>query len=405
MQSSVISSLAYYQAFSKEQQCGYRKEKGSKRIRAMIVKNVATCLQQEVLRQNLCVGCGACLGNCPYLRMYKGKVVLLDQCNLCQGQCYEHCPRTHLDLDGISQKIFGLPYGSDEIGMVTHVFMARSTDAAVKVKAQYGGTVTALICFALDEGFIDTAVLTLSEDKSSPEGILVSTKEGVLNCAGSSYLGTPTLEAFNRGTQDDNRRKIGVVGTPCQVQALAKMRTSTLDNRNNVDKLNLVIGLFCTWALAPDKFIPFLRNKVRLQDIIKLDIPPPPANVFEIYTSSQRLSVPLDEIRGFIMPSCAYCIDMTAEFSDISVGATEGISGWNTVIVRSGKGSDLVKAAEAKGIIEVDALPSENLKHLKEASLLKKRRAIQNIIEKTGDADDLLYLKVPPKVTKQLLVK
>ena len=103
------------------------------------------------------------------------------------------------------------------------------------------------------------------------------------------------------------------------------------------------------------------------------------------------------------MPTCAYCIDMTAEFSDISVGAAAGVSGWNTVIVRNDKGEALIKAAQARGIIEIGELPSENLNHLKEASLLKKKRALRNIVQKTGSSDNLLYLKVRGEMVKPLL--
>ena len=360
-------------------------------------------LQTKVIKQDLCTLCGACVGMCPYFVAYKGRVILRDVCDLSQGRCHAFCPRDSVDLDNVSQAIFGVSYDWDELGTVQEVLMARSTDARIKAKAQYGGVVTALTCLAMDEGIIDSAVLTPSQDKSLPTAVTVSTKEEVLACAGSSYVATPTLEAFNRGVQDDGRKQIGVIGTPCQALALAKMRASTLDNRNNIDKLSIVIGLFCTWALTYDGFASFLAKKAPLSDIVKLDIPPPPANTFEIYTASQRISVPLDEVRTFIRPTCTYCVDMTAEFADISVGAVEGIGGWNTVIVRNDTGNHLLKVAEAKGIIEIDALPEQNLSHLKEASLLKKKRALRNIIQKTGSVDDLLYLKAPPGLIQQLL--
>ena len=60
---------------------------------------------------------------------------------------------------------------------------------------------------------------------------------------------------------------------------------------------------------------------------------------------------------------------MTAEFADVSVGAAEGIEGWNTLIVRSERGQELVEAARKAGVIETDALPDESLNHLKGASL------------------------------------
>jgi len=71
--------------------------------------------------------------------------------------------------------------------------------------------------------------------------------------------------------------------------------------------------------------------------------------------------------------------------------------------VRTKRGRDLVKGAQAKGIIEIEALPAQNLNHLKEASMLKKRKALRDIVQKTGRMDDLLYLKVHPGVVEELL--
>jgi len=75
---------------------------------------------------------------------------------------------------------------------------------------------------------------------------------------------------------------------------------------------------------------------------------------------------------------------MTAELSDISVGTVEGKEGWNTVVIRTVVGEDLLKRAKNKGVIETRPLPKDNLDHLKEASLLKKRRALDTLDERGG---------------------
>ncbi|MCP4668112.1 MAG: hypothetical protein GY849_17315, partial [Deltaproteobacteria bacterium] len=85
--------------------------------------------------------------------------------------------------------------------------------------------------------------------------------------------------------------------------------------------------------------------------------------------------------------SCLVCLDMTSEFSDISVGTVEGKEGWNTVLVRTAMGDELMSRAEESGIIETLAFPEDKLAHLKEASLLKKRRAL-NALEERGELED-----------------
>ena len=108
-------------------------------------------LQSDVLAQNLCSLCGACVGMCPYWVAYKGRVVALDECNLTQGRCYVFCPRTSLDLDLLSQTAFGVPYAADELGTTQQITMARARDDGIRSKAQYGGPVTALTSSALEQ--------------------------------------------------------------------------------------------------------------------------------------------------------------------------------------------------------------------------------------------------------------
>jgi len=185
--------------------------------------------------------------------------------------------------------------------------------------------------------------------------------------------------------------------------ALSKMRQEPPQDRMNIGNVKLVVGLFCTWALSLDGFHQFLKENLDLPQVTKFDIPPPPANIFEAYTPSDKISFPLDEIRRFVMPACAYCLDMTSEFADISVGSVEGIKGWNTVIVRTDVGAQLIEMAKGKGKLEVDTLPPENLAHLKEASLLKKKRALHEIITKSGDRKNLLYVGLQQSIIDRLL--
>jgi coenzyme F420 hydrogenase subunit beta len=360
-------------------------------------------LVTEVIDTRLCALCGACTGNCPYLAYHNGRVALLDNCTRTdEAQCYEYCPRTYTDMDAISRKIFGTPYGDNEIGTVKAVFMARATDAVVTKKAQYGGVVTTLLSLALAEGLIDGAVLTKTSDDKTPAPFLAQSFDDVLQCAGSSYMACPVLGRYNQIPKEDSS-KLGIVAMPCQVLSVAKMKAEPPNNRVSIGNVKLVIGLFCTWALSPDKFYRFLKENLDLAKVKEFDIPPPPANRFDVFTASGKTSFPLEQIREFTMPACAYCLDMTSEFADISVGSVEGTEGWNTVIVRTDAGANLVEIAKKKGKLQIDKLPASNLEHLKEAALLKKKRALNEIVKRSGDKNNLLYLGQSPQLTKKLL--
>jgi coenzyme F420 hydrogenase subunit beta len=205
---------------------------------------------------------------------------------------------------------------------------------------------------------------------------------------------------LNKGPWKGQER-IGIVGLPCQVLALARMKTSKLEKRTPIDRVDLVIGLFCTWALDYKPFMAFLHKRLDGRSIKKLNITPPPERILEVTAGGKMHRISVDDIRPFIRPSCRVCLDMTAELSDISVGTVEGKEGWNTVIVRTAMGENLVRRAKNKRLIDTRPLPKGNLNHLKEASLLKKRRALEALKERGGMEKG--YFSLPANLIKRIL--
>jgi coenzyme F420 hydrogenase subunit beta len=353
-------------------------------------------LETKVLDRGQCAACGACLSLCPYLLPWRGRVVKLHDCDLAEGRCFSYCPRTDVDLNEIHRSLFASDYEDVELGPARRIVMARARDRYWKKRAQNGGVVSALTDLALREGMIQAAVLTHRDKELLPQGHVVKRREEILACAGSSYVSGPTLEAINRGPWNGDER-IGVVGLPCQVLALGRMKVSSLERRTPIESLTLVIGLFCTWALAYEPFMAFLKERFGGRSIGKLDITPPPERLLLVWVEGELQQVPLDELRPFIRPSCQVCMDMTSEFSDLSVGTVEGEEGWNTVVIRTERGEELMKRAETVKILETRAVPDDKLSHLKEASILKKRRALSAIKELKES-----YLTLPKKVIDEI---
>jgi len=361
-------------------------------------------LFKEVIDQGLCTRCGACTHGCPLITTYEGRLVLLDSCTITEGQCYKFCPRTYTYMDAVSEKIFGKPFSSDEIGVALEVCMTRSTDKEIGRKGQDGGTVTALLALALEEKMIEAVISTKMNEDKLPNGFVARTKEELLQCAGVSYAASYAIGAYNHLSKESNKR-LGIVGLGCQVEALAKMKASHPQNRANIENVKLTLGLFCGWALIPEGFHRYLKENYDLSEIVKFNIPHHPFDTFDVYTRTGKKSVPLEEIRKYINPACQYCWDMTAEFADISIGsAGSALPGWNTVIVRTEMGAELMGMAKSKGALEVQALPDKRLSHLKASAWKRKKTAFKNIVERTGDKKDLLYIGgLPAEMVEGLL--
>ena len=378
-----------------------------------MVSKIKACsqgfLKKHVLDEGLCTGCGACVNLCPYQVIYHDRTVQLHNCDLEDGQCFAFCPRTATDLQTLRKILFASDDLTPEIGAVKGYYFSQAVDTELRQVAQHGATVTALMELALAEGLIDSAIVSSPDQEFMPQGAVVRGREALRRNAGSKFTVSPTVAAFNQlVTQEAGG--VGVVATPCQALALAKMKLNkTNDSENKINQLQLVIGLYCGWTFSAEKYTKLLLEKdIALESITGIDIPPG-RNILEIYTNDGTKSLPLDEVQGFIRDACHYCMDSTAEFADISVGSArfagdwEKVRKWNQLIVRTEKGKELVDLAVNKRILKVQEAPAESLKELKEAAVKKKKEALKNIIRKSGSVKNLLYLNGRDPAVKRYL--
>lgn len=337
-------------------------------------------LIEDVHKKDLCVDCGACVGLCPYFVSHNGKIARLFPCTLPEGRCYAHCPKTQVDLNELSTWLFGKPYDMSALGQFIDIRKSKAGPSITgKSPFQNGGTASALVAMGIREGHIKAAALT-SREGLTPMPVLAQTEDEVLACSGSKYMASPTLSSVTKETTN-SAMTMAVVGTACQMTALTKMRINPLNREDFRDPVNFTIGLFCTWALDTRRLKTLIDDTLDSDDILSMDVPPPPAQVMVFTTSKGKVEIPLSEIRTAIPNGCAICPDMTAEFADISVGALEGETGWNTLIVRTEKGARLVAEAVEKGYLIMEPMPESSLANLEKGAMGKKKRAFSKARE------------------------
>jgi coenzyme F420 hydrogenase subunit beta len=127
-----------------------------------------------------------------------------------------------------------------ELGNYKSCVSARSTDKELLKHAQDGGIVTQLFAFALEEGIIDGAIVAGTKEFAAknpskviidssnfdmiepwrPIPAVVNTKAELLAAAGTRYNISPNVALLKEATRSFGLDKVGIVGTPCQMQAV-----------------------------------------------------------------------------------------------------------------------------------------------------------------------------------------
>ena len=344
-------------------------------------------LAKEVITPGLCVACGACLGICPHLIFCDGQVAAPDPCGLAAGRCYDLCPQAlNPGQDEKRNKLHQLngTTFSPPMGPVLESWQGRALDTEIRARAQYGGAASVLTALALQTGLAKEAVLTAPGPRGAPLGVRAKTRSEVLASAGSVYSAAGTLSALNQALHETkNDHPLMLVGLPCQTLAAASMKAHP-EYPRAAARLGLVIGLFCTWNLPARELRKLLAQNSVQGPVKKFDVPPPPAQEFKVTGEDEEFSIPLDEVRAATMAGCALCPDMTSELADISVGAAEGRPGWNTILVRTGRGAELLQEAGRKSLLALEPMEKTSMDHLRQAAQAKRERALKAQAERTS---------------------
>jgi coenzyme F420 hydrogenase subunit beta len=314
----------------------------------MGVKTVASKsyldLKNEVWDKGTCSGCGACVAVCPadVISFDEGEMAISPRNNgYCKqatdsvdcGACYAVCPR-------VGQQ------PAETLGQFLELITAKSSFEVPR--RQSGGAVTAILANALDEGLID-AVVTVTEDRWTlkPSSVIITKTDVLIHQAGSRYSWwVPLLAALKKAVVERKFRRIAVIGVPCAVQAVARMRESENDLLRPYGKaIRLVIGLFCTETFDYNALILGKMKHhyhVEPHEIKKLNVK---GKLEVLKQDGSTMIVPLAELETCIRKGCHFCTDLTAVFSDISAGAVGSPPGSTTLIVRTQTGKGFVDSA------------------------------------------------------------
>jgi len=340
-------------------------------------------LAKDVVTPDYCIGCGSCVATCPVqaLERVNEKPALKGVCINC-GICYGTCPEV-VDPNSLQMPVFGAPPNDEVLGTYRHALSVEATDSGIKIRSQDGGAVSAILISLLEAGYIDAAIVTGTRDLPwYPVAKVATTPKEVLECAGTKYSRGPTSLGLREAVNMYYKKKVAIVGTPCQIIASRRMGLSTPRNAHLSDAIKLRIGLFCSGVFKYEDFFKNFIEKnlqVPLASVDKFDLKGEKFIIYLKHGPSREL--PLSEIRPYIDLPCRICTNFSAEMADISIGYAGSPAGRSTVLIRTELGEEAFAMAGGRGRLSVVDLASvrPGLEGVRQEALKKKALAAQTI--------------------------
>jgi coenzyme F420 hydrogenase subunit beta len=182
--------------------------------------------------------------------------------------------------------------------------------------------------------------------------MVVTTKAELLAAAGTRYTISPNLSLIKEATRSYGLDRVGIVGTPCQIQAVRKAQVYPIGMRDVDDKIALALGIFCMENLSYQALEAMVEDHCnqKMESVTKMDIG---KGKFTVYTERGAVAqMPLKLIHKYVQPGCNVCLDYVANLADISSGSVGSPDGWSTVFVRSTKGNTVWDGAIKAGFFE-----------------------------------------------------
>jgi coenzyme F420 hydrogenase subunit beta len=325
-------------------------------------------LFDEVITTNLCTGCAGCVIACPhdvigyehapgaYKPFHLEEELGADNC--IHGEkgctsCTRACPRFRAWEPSADEHLFARVRQPDEVaGIYQDVLLTRASDEMVHKMGQDGGLVSALLIWALEQGYIDAALTSFVEgtgaDGWTARPGVAATKDEVLAAAGSRYTySANTLaidEALERGFS-----KLALVGMSCMSSVPPVMWSRKIGKVAKPIVFN--IGLLCSKTFDDSIFEELFWTKYGLAkaDMAKMNI----KGVFQIWMNDGSYhEINLKECHAWTREGCTHCPDFAAEHADISTGGIGKDNDWTLTIVRTDLGREIISRMIDAGLIE-----------------------------------------------------
>lgn len=331
-----------------------------------------------------CVLCGLCTRVCEELvgvsainfanRGVKREVTapyhsLSDDCIGC-GACAIVCPtsskrirtNTYPTLEEDKREVeneFLKGVKDENLGVYSDLFAAKGS-----VDGQDGGMATAMLVSGMQRGLFDVAIVVQRKNGYRAQAVIAENVDELMKARGTKYQRVKMISRLAE-LVEKGKKKIAIVGTPCEVRAIRKIQQTFLNDYPDVQIT--MLGLFCYEAFVYDKLKEETRNLLGV-DLDKSEKTQIHKGKFIVTVDGKDYSCRVRDLGKAVENGCAYCDDFVSRLADVSIGSVGSPDGYSTVIVRSDKGKELL---DGVSFTKAEA----NKDEIAKLSTLKRQRA------------------------------
>lgn len=341
-----------------------------------------------VVKENLCLGCGACVAVCPQRAIYlvhdqivgNYAKVLKIQCSEC-GTCIKVCP-------GIESPDRNEDKYDAYFGGFQNIYIGHAGEKTIQFNGASGGVTTALAIYLLEDNYVDGVLMVRMDPKKPTENevFIARSRRDVLSAQGSRYGPAGVCELVSEIVK--NKDRYAIVGKPCDIQGVRKI----VDIKKSlISNIKLTIGIFCAQTPVRQATLDFLLYQgISLGDVVSLRYRGEgwPGAMTILLRDGTRRKIPYAQMwnnfigtEQYCVQRCFLCPDGTAEWADISIGdpwhlSSSGESdGYSLLIVRTDLGAEIFDNAVQNGYVVANEV-SPKVLYQAQPSLIAKRKSI-----------------------------
>jgi len=301
---------------------------------------------KKVVNSGLCANCGACelyvtKGSCKMSYTPRGVEPSFSSDAELDDKILQACPGVGINYPQLHEGLYGTPCANAMIGNVDRLWVGYSADATIRRKGASGGVMTAVLCYMLENGFVDAVIVAKQgiPEPSQAGWFIADSTEQIIACAQSVYVPVAMLSSLEHL---DPLKRYAITCVPEQSSAL---RVLQAQGNKFALAIKYVLGPYTGTALQPAAIDALLRaNKIDKNDKIKSlqwragEWP----GYLEIVTEAGKVIRSKKVYYNFLIPfyvttTSLLSMDFANEFADLAVG-----DAWSPAYEKLGQGFSVV---------------------------------------------------------------